>query len=161
MLQTRNDDQIFPSSRMTILREYPESLRTDLTPEEKIERGRKLAELVQKIDSAEAEERDRRKGVKEVLDALIEQRTSLAFIVHRGQEDRESEIEERADYETRKVSTVRLDTGEVVRERDLLPEERQEYIPGITDVLDKVAAQVNSGALDSQRVTVTAEVRRA
>lgn len=142
---------------MTVLRRYSDTLTTDLGPDELRDRGRALAELVQRIDSAEAEEAIRRKGVREMIESLEEQRTDLAFIIHRGQEDRETDIEERADYATGKVTTVRLDTGEVIRERDLLPEERQVTLLAI---LDEVAAEINTGALDSSGVSVTAEVRR-
>lgn len=143
---------------MSVLRRYRDTIPTGLTPDELRERGHALAELCQQIDSAEAEEADRRKGVKEHIAALEEQRTGLAYIIHRGEEDRATDIEESADYAAGKASTVRLDTGEVIRERPLRAEERQGTI---ADVLQATAAAVNAGALDSPGVTVRADVRCA
>ena len=72
------------------------------------------------------------------------------------------------DPEVGKKTVVRLDTGEVVAVEDMADDERQERLPleaesepTLTAVLEKVAEQVNSGALDTPGVTCTASVTPA
>lgn len=102
-----------------------EFLRHEFSDEELISRSKLLAQkldekgqLTSQFDGIKADF----KGKEKVLDAFIAQ---YQREVANGWEMRSTEIEVSFDYETGTVTTVRLDTGEVVTERNMTHDERQ------------------------------------
>jgi len=104
---------------MPILKRYVATLDCDLTEKEILAYGRELAQINQEI----ASEEDRQSSLKQELKARIAgieaRRTEISAKVNRGKELREVQIEVTADFKTDMATEIRMDTGEVYRERPL------------------------------------------
>lgn len=111
-----------------VLRSYKEHHSCKLTDLEKIQKGHDLARLLEDIKSEESHADMVKASLKSKLTALEAQRDNLGLIVGRGAEIREVEIQEQLDLKAQRVLKVRMDTGEVVGERTMTPEERQQQL---------------------------------
>lgn len=101
-------------------------LPVKLDDDELLERGRMLVENMRKTATAEAErkaENDRRKGDIELLEGVT---SKISIAISTGTEDRDVECEQRKDYTHGTVTIVRMDTGELVDQRVMTADERQE-----------------------------------
>lgn len=114
---------------MPILKRYVATLDCDLTEKEILAYGRELAQINQEI----ASEEDRQSSLKQELKARITgieaRRTEISAKVNRGKELREVQIEVTADFKTDMATEIRMDTGEVYRERPLRDQEKQPGLP--------------------------------
>ena len=104
-------------------------LPVKLTDDELLARGRQLVENMRKTAVAEeAREAENKKRKGDI--ALLEEATGLlSAIISTGTEEREVECEIRKDFIHGKVTTVRMDTGEIIDERIMTADERQETMP--------------------------------
>ena len=104
---------------------FYESLKCILTDTEKQEFGSQMAEAVARINEAEAELKSFSAQIKSRVAADEALVTGCSEKIRSGYEFRRVECQETKDYENERVFTVRLDTGALVREREMKPEERQ------------------------------------
>ena len=107
-----------------------EHLACRLTREERAEKARKLADVVQNI----ASELEGQKGIKASLKARITeleaQQSQLAIVVSRGEEYRDVPVKIIIDYLKGVRCEVRTDTDEEILVRPLREEELQPALPG-------------------------------
>lgn len=105
----------------TEVRELP----VPLTPDELAERAQWLADCHTQL----AEHEERAKSLKQELtkakQAIVTRRAVLSGVVKRREEVREVRVALQTDMTDRKYLEVREDTGEVIAERPLRPEEMQ------------------------------------
>lgn len=109
-------------------------LPCDLTDQELLQRGQKVAELVAKKEALEAEKKDTASEFKAKIDRLESDIASIAKEVRSKKEYREVEVSTTKDYKRKVAETVRQDTGELVEQRTLTPAELQlELVQGKAD----------------------------
>lgn len=106
-------------------RKTVESLRCQLTPEEQRLKGLDLAQQEKAIYDKEQEKKRAAEAFKEEIELLTRTMTTSAQILRQGYEYRPIEVEEIYDYATGSVRKKRTDTGEIIDERAMTPEERQ------------------------------------
>lgn len=111
--------------RTTIISKETRSLPCPLTESERAEFGTALANVLKVLYDARDDEALRRKEVKTEIEAIEARVRALGRVVASGQEYRDVEVQKIADHGPCTVSTVRMDTGEVLSVRDMLPNERQ------------------------------------
>jgi hypothetical protein len=108
-----------------LLKTFSKLLACKLTDDELLRYGGELGSVIQDI----AEEEDRQASLKQELKArlagLEAKRTELATKLVRREELRDVEVQPERNYSASRYYEVRLDTGEVIRERPLSAEERQ------------------------------------
>lgn len=111
------------------LERFTKLLPVTLTPEEIQAAGRELGRTVLDMADEEAQQDSMKKEMKARLGVLEAKRSELATKITRGTELREVEVEPQRDYGEAKYFEIRLDTGEVIKERPLSAEERQLGLP--------------------------------
>lgn len=111
-----------------ILAREKRMLPVRLTDAELIDRGRMIGALGFEIDSLESQVL----GLKEQAKALAAtsvvktgELRQLAKVVRVGQEERLVPVQVEADMKTGQVIEVRMDTGEIIRERGMTSQEAQ------------------------------------
>ena len=126
---------------MTEIRRYTTPLLCRLSNDDLRKYGQDLAIQVQQCTEEEIHQGIQRKLMKETLERLEEERDRLARLVADGVEKRPVECVVQADFIVNKAYTLRMDTGEVIDERALKPEEMQMPL-GMTEVeqIDAVAS---------------------
>jgi hypothetical protein len=100
-----------------------------LTNGEKLQRGNLAAELAHESHVLEEKRKLQNAALKAQIDALQEQMADLFDQLRTGEQVREVEVEQKKDFELGMERIIRLDTGEVVSERALGPEEMQQDLP--------------------------------
>lgn len=109
-----------------VLKVINKSLPCKLTNDELLVYGSELASTVQDIKSEE----DRQVSVKQEMKARItkleSERTILSSKIGRKEEDRDVDVEPCYDYNKNMYIERRLDTDEIIFERALFDDERQE-----------------------------------
>jgi hypothetical protein len=100
-----------------------------LTNGEKLQRGNLAAELAHESHVLEEKRKLQNAALKAQIDALQEQMADLFDQLRTGEQVREVEVEQKKDFELGVERIIRLDTGEVVSERALGPEEMQQDLP--------------------------------
>ena len=111
---------------------FPEQVRTlkvTLTQDEKVKRGEELAHTVQLLAQVEAEQREVVSSMKAKAEAHRKQIHVLSQAISNGYEYRQVLVDSTPDFEARRVTLFRRDTGEVVEERAMLEHEAQEQLP--------------------------------
>lgn len=101
-------------------------LPVKLDDDELLDRGRALVQNMRKTAEAEEAreaENKRRKGDIALLEGVT---ARLSTAISTGTEDKDVDCEERKDFIHGTVTIVRMDTGEVVDQRVMSAEERQE-----------------------------------
>jgi hypothetical protein len=102
-----------------------ENLKVDLTPEEILAASREMARAVDELHDLEQQ----RKAAAETYKARITQAQATvqinSVLVRNGYEFRKTEVRRTLDYDRAWVTSVRLDTGEVVESRAMTPDEKQ------------------------------------
>lgn len=111
-----------------VIRSHVEVLPVRLSPDELRDRGEKLAGLEGQYIEHKAETKAQSKTRKEEEGRLELSIYQLASHIREKCEPREIEVEVRIAGKGQ-VAEVRLDTGEIIRERPLREEEKQEEIP--------------------------------
>jgi hypothetical protein len=107
-------------------------LSTKLTDMEALERGRQLARTIEDHATEEAKQESMKREMKFNLACLEAERNRLSAIVSRGEELRDVEVEERADYSIAEYVRQRMDTGDVLERRKLRENERQVPMEGVS-----------------------------
>jgi signal transduction histidine kinase len=125
---------------MPEIKRYTASLLCRLSNDDLRQYGQDLAVQVQKCTDEEIRQGVQRKIMKETLEMLEEERNRLAKLVADGVEKRQVECVVQADFISNKAYTMRMDTGEVIDERALKPEEMQMDL-GIAEA-DKIAQEM-------------------
>lgn len=110
---------------MKRIKKSSESLACKLTQDELLSYGREISEKSIKRAELEAKKAAEAKLIKESIDGLNSDVRNLAHIVRAGEEFRNVETEVHYDYTAKLVSVYRLDTGELVRDRVMTPDELQ------------------------------------
>lgn len=100
-------------------------LPVKLSKSEVVERGQLAAQVLHKIDEAEAEKKRVAADVKERTEALESELRRLSYIVEREEEDRTVECSWHFDFMKNEKNLIREDTGEVVETKPMTDEERQ------------------------------------
>lgn len=107
------------------LKTFSKLLACKLTDEELLRYGGELGSVIQDI----AEEEERQASLKQELKArlagLEAKRTELATKIVRREELRDVEVQPERNYDASRYYEIRIDTGEVIKERPLSAEERQ------------------------------------
>jgi hypothetical protein len=110
-------------------RSFHEKLPCVLTNEELAERGAKIAEAYAEQDTLDAERKNVNDGYKAKIELVEGRIRELAGVLRTKQELREVELIEEFIFATNTVRVTRADTKEVVRERAMTKNERQEELP--------------------------------
>jgi hypothetical protein len=126
---------------MPELKRYLASLLCRLSNDDLRQYGQDLAIAVQQCTDEEIRQGITRKLMKETLEHLEEERDRLAKLVSDGCEKRQIECIVQADFISNKAFTMRMDTGEVIDERALKPEEQQLPL-GITEA-EQIALEMD------------------
>ena len=113
-----------------LLRNSNEDLLCRLSAEEWADRAQQLATAQGELEQFRARKADTNAALAAEEKRISFNICKLGMSVRSKSESREVQCELRADYRSGRAIIVRLDTGEVVRERPLLPEERQAHVPG-------------------------------
>lgn len=112
-----------------VLSRSAQRVMTKLSEGEFVERAVTLADVLQAIADLEGEQEATRKEQKAQMSALEAKRTELTGVLRRKQEPREVAVEVIADDDTGMTTAIRLDTGEVLWERQMYDSERQLELP--------------------------------
>lgn len=123
-----------------------ETLRCELTEAEKFKRGEQLAANAMRI----AEHREQTKEEKKTLEKEHARLTSARY---HGIEDREEECFDQPNIAAGTIETIRLDTGEVIRDRKMDPMERKQASQGELRVSPAIDHAVR--AAQTQRVAAS------
>jgi len=102
-----------------------EQLAVPLTPEEVLMKGKQLTQRCIEVAKLEAEKKLQASAIKSDIDAVKEKIKDLVVEIDRGEEIRPIECYERPRYGAQMVDIIRTDTGAVVRQRAMHPNERQ------------------------------------
>ena len=102
-----------------------EFLPCKLTNEELLDYGDQMARVQQDINAEEDRQKSAKEELKSRMAKLESQRSELANKVARKEEYRDVEVETTINYEAETYSKIRLDTGEVLFQREITEEERQ------------------------------------
>ena len=108
-----------------VLKTHSLELPCKLTRDEELDRGHQLASTLEDIRNEDSRHEMLKKEMKSAMAALEARRDKLASIVNRGEEYRETPVEDVADYKRGRLMRYRQDAGEIVMERALTDEERQ------------------------------------
>lgn len=101
-------------------------LPVKLTDEETLEKAKKLSRLERERASVEVEKKSVMSRFQQELKEFAGQIAELSRAIEKGEEQREVECAEDTSFEKKKIYTRRLDTQEIIHERDLPVEETQE-----------------------------------
>jgi hypothetical protein len=100
-------------------------LPVPLTIDEKVDKGRSLAQLHQEYSKVEVEKKASADSFKEALEGIDGRISYLAQVVRSGEEYRDVECRWRYLFETNSKELIRMDTGEITETASITPEERQ------------------------------------
>lgn len=102
-----------------------EFLKCKLTEQEMKEQAEKMAQCLSQIAAYEADLKSLKKQIESDIAACQGNLASAVEKFRSGFEMRNVDVEICKDFETNTVLTVRMDTGETIRERAMTAEERQ------------------------------------
>lgn len=119
-LKTKDKD-----SNIRLLHEGTELLPCELTNNELLERGNEMAHVEQDIAAEEKKQKSLKTELKARMDTLISQRSDLANRIANRQELRDIRVRIEIDYNAGKWMKTRLDTGQVIKSREITEDERQ------------------------------------
>lgn len=100
-------------------------LPVQLTREEKLERGERIGTVMAELRKLDHKEARFKEALKEEREPLKMEAADLGDQLATGTERRPVRVDVYADHNRNVATFVRSDTGDVVKERELLPEERQ------------------------------------
>lgn len=105
-----------------------EYLKCILTEDEIRDNGIALARANSEVATLEARKKEFNDQIKADVSAAESKISKLSMMLQNGYEYRDVECRLERDYENRKVTTWRLDTGENVKTRDMSPDEYQQRL---------------------------------
>ncbi len=106
-------------------------LPVELTEDELLDRGRRLAECEERARTHEAHAESVKRELKSKEAEITSERSRLAGIVRSRKEPRDVECVATRDFVAGKFFIRRTDTGEVVESRSLALHELQPELPGL------------------------------
>jgi len=109
-------------------RKFKRELECQLTEPEVAERAQMLGGLVHRRDEAELERAAQAQEAKGKIAQMTSEISRIGRECHTGRTRRVVECEEYAVFEENTLREIRLDTGEVIGERPLTFEERQQTL---------------------------------
>lgn len=112
-----------------VKRVFMEQLPCSLDESELANIARKIGAKRGEILELEAKKRQTTEHFKALIDGAQASADSLAAAAHTGIETREVQCAEAFVWATGRVEVRRKDTGDIVRERAMTPEERQSQMP--------------------------------
>lgn len=101
------------------------ALRIELTAEEVADRAQRAAHILSERDEKESAQKAQQKHAKSQIEELEAELRRLSNEVRDRATYTQVECEERHNYKRRKVVVVRLDSNEVIEERDMTNAESQ------------------------------------
>ena len=104
---------------------YLKELPVKLTPAERATKQDEVLELLDLVDDITEEMKETVKAFREKITKAQKEMTGLRKQLRSDSEKREVQVEERPDFRTQSVTTVRLDTAEVIAERTMRADELQ------------------------------------
>jgi hypothetical protein len=104
-------------------------LKVELTEKEKLEYGQKVARECQLLAGCEEEKAEASSGFTARIKVHKAEINSLSTVLQQGYEYRQVKCERIIDYKKGTLVVIRLDTGEVVQERELNEAEKQRNLP--------------------------------
>lgn len=104
-------------------------LRCALTQEELIERGQKLTYHMAEVQAAENDLASFKSQSKSRIDAATAEVRKYQQQVAEQAEWRDVECEDRMDFDSKTVTSIRLDTGEIIGTRRMTEDELQGTLP--------------------------------
>lgn len=109
---------------------FTKELLVDITDEDKDGRKNRLADVVLELAEIDAKKAEAMSGFNKELKDKRKEMNALAAAIRTGQEKKELDCFERFDFRRNVVETRRSDTEEVIDERAMTMDERQERLPG-------------------------------
>lgn len=106
------------------------TLPVQLTTDELLERGKVLATATIKLRELDSQKKEMAKQLKGQMDVIDAEIHNLEQQVESGTEPRQVDCEISWDYQNGTIRTMRLDTHEIISERDMTLEERQLELDG-------------------------------
>lgn len=110
---------------MRKLKDRTEHVAVKLTVAEQVRRGQELGSTLEDISAENGRHEMLKREMKSAMAALEAKRDRLTLIVTRGEDTREVAVQDMADDVREKVVTMVVETGEIISERPIRPEERQ------------------------------------
>jgi hypothetical protein len=135
----------------------PQYVRHEFTDQEKLELSEKIARAVSDIADAQTALKTFQmqiKGRKQEAEAVI---NSCASKLNEGYEMKNVVCRVVKDYEAGLISYESVDTGEVVHERDMTPEERQMELTETEESAEKESAEEESVEVDKEEEEIPEE----
>lgn len=111
------------------IEQYMSNLKVILTKDEVADRADRAAGLLQDRDAKEEEQKARAKAAKAEIDAVEAELRRVSNEVRTKATYQEVQCERRYVYDKSKVQEWRLDTGEMISERDMNESEKQRDLP--------------------------------
>lgn len=97
-----------------------------LTPEERQQAGKDLADVIDEINAVENELAGHKAHAKSQITELEDRKRELKHMIQTGQQERPVSTVWEMDKEKKEATLIRLDTGEAVRTRPMTMDELQE-----------------------------------
>ena len=113
---------------MKTLKPITKFLPCKLTDQELLDYGAELGSTIQDISAEEARQTSMKTELKARMTALEAKSAELSTKITRQEELRDVKVEPRLDFKAGIYREVRTDTGEVIRERPITDDERQEEL---------------------------------
>ena len=111
------------------IEQYMSNLKVILTKEEIADRADRAAGLLQDRDTKEEEQKARAKAEKAVIESIESELRRVSNEVRTKATYQDVQCERRYVYDKSKVQEWRLDTGEMISERDMNDSEKQRDLP--------------------------------
>ncbi len=111
------------------IEQYMSNLKVVLTKEEIADRADRAAGLLQDRDTKEEEQKARAKAEKAVIEQIESELRRVSNEVRTKATYQDVQCERRYVYDKSKVQEWRLDTGEMMSERDMNETEKQRDLP--------------------------------
>lgn len=111
------------------IEQYMSNLKVILTKEEIADRADRAAGLLQDRDTKEEEQKARAKAEKAVIESIESELRRVSNEVRTKATYQDVQCERRYVYDKSKVQEWRLDTGEMISERDMNETEKQRELP--------------------------------
>lgn len=120
------------NDNLKLLPMQTQSLPCVLTADEIREYGQKLAKVLEDIGTENARQLSFKQQMKATLGALEAQAAGLGSKIRRGEELRDVDVQPELDFKKDVYRERRTDTDEIIMERSIEDDERQDTLP-LTD----------------------------
>ena len=108
-----------------------QNLRVQLTDEELIESSKKLTDAMEKIDEVVSQKKEAVAHYKTLEEAAAGEAAKYRNEIRSGYVYRDIRCDEIKNWDKKTVTIIRLDTGEIVNSREMMPDEMQRDITGV------------------------------